>query len=93
MSNKNLETVRRKIDKVDLKLLNLFKQRTKLVEKVIRLKKFKKLIVDHKRIKKVLARIRKSSIKRNIDPRITNKIWKTIIKSYIDFETRNFKKR
>ena len=90
MNNKKLLIVRKKIDKLDLKLLNLIKKRTSLVKKVIKLKKFKKQIVDKKRIKKVLANIKANSIKKNLDPKLTNKIWKNLIQSYIDFEKRNF---
>ena len=90
MNNKKLLIVRKNIDKLDLKLLNLIKKRTSLVKKVIKLKKFKKQIVDKKRIKKVLANIKANSIKKNLDPKLTNKIWKNLIQSYIDFEKRNF---
>ena len=93
MNKKNLLVVRKSIDKIDLKLLNLLKARTELVKKVILLKKFKKQIVDKKRMKEVLSNIKKNSIKKNIDPKITNKIWKSMIRVYIDFEKRNFKKR
>ena len=93
MNKKNLLVVRKSIDKIDLKLLNLLKARTELVKKVILLKKFKKQIVDKKRIKKVLLNIKRISIKKNIDPKITNKIWKSMIRGYIDFEKRNFKKK
>ena len=93
MNKKNLLVVRKSIDKIDLKLLNLLKARTELVKKVILLKKFKKQIVDNKRIKKVLLNIKRNSIKKNIDPKITNKIWKSMIRGYIDFEKRNFKKK
>jgi len=92
MKNKKLEVIRNKIDKLDLKLLDLLKTRTHLVKKVIKLKKYKKQIVDNKRINKVLKNIKKNSIKRKIDPKITNKIWKNMIKGYIEFEKRNFKK-
>ena len=93
MNKKNLLFVRKNIDKIDLKLLNLLKTRTELVKKVILLKKFKKQIVDKKRIKKVLLNIKRISIKKNKDPKITNKIWKSMIRGYIDFEKRNFKKK
>ena len=93
MNKKNLLIVRKNIDKIDLKLLNLLKTRTELVKKVILLKKYKKKIVDKKRIKKVLLNIKKNSIKKNIDPKVTNKIWKSMIRGYIDFEKRNFKKK
>ena len=93
MNKKNLKIVRKNIDKVDLKLLNLLKTRTELVKQVIQLKKFKKQIVDKKRIGKVLLNIKKNSIKKNIDPKVTNKIWKSMIAGYIEFEKRNFKKK
>ena len=31
--------------------------------------------------------------KENIDPLITSAIWKSMIKAYIDYEYRNFKKK
>ena len=93
MNKKNLKVVRKNIDKIDLKLLNLLKTRTELVKQVIQLKKFKKQIVDKKRIGKVLLNIKKNSIKKNIDPKVTNKIWKSMIAGYIEFEKRNFKKK
>ena len=93
MINKKLNNIRKEIDKLDHRLLNLIKLRTGLVKKVIKLKKFKKQIVDYKRINKVLKNIRKNSIKKKIDPKVTNKIWTAMIRSYIDFEKRNFNKK
>ena len=93
MINNKLNNIRKEIDKLDHRLLNLIKLRTGLVKKVIKLKKFKKQIVDYKRINKVLKNIRKNSIKKKIDPKVTNKIWTAMIRSYIDFEKRNFNKK
>ena len=92
MNKRKLEVIRKKIDLVDKQLLNIIGKRTTLVKKVISVKNFKKQIVDKKRIKKVLTNIKNQSIKKKIDIKITNKIWKTIINSYIDFERRKFKK-
>ena len=92
MNNRKLNLQRNKLDKIDNKLLNLVKKRTNIVKKVIKLKKYKKQIVDHKRIREVLKNIKSKSIKMNIDPKITQKIWSSMIKSYIDYERRNFKK-
>ena len=96
MSPKNkrkLNSVRIKLDKLDNKLLILIKRRTALVNEVIKLKQYKKEIVDKKRIKFILNKIKKKSKKLNIDPKITNRIWKNMIWSYIDYEKRNFKKK
>jgi len=93
MNKKNILKIRNKLDKLDNSLLKIIKKRTLLVDKVIRNKKFKKDIVDKKRIKIILKNIRKKSIIKKIDPKITDKIWKSMIKAYIEYEYRNFKKR
>ena len=93
MNKKNILKIRNKLDKLDNSLLKIIKKRTLLVDKVIKNKKFKKDIVDQKRIKIILKNIRKKSIIKKIDPKITNKIWKSMIKAYIEYEFRNFKKR
>ena len=92
-NKKKLEGIRTKLDKLDTKLLALIKYRTSLVKEVLKLKEFKKEIVDKKRINFILNKIRRKSKKLNIDPKITNRIWKNIIWSYIDYEKRNFKKK
>ena len=92
-NKKKLIIQRRKLDKLDNKLLSLIKIRTEIIKKVISLKNNKKEIVDKKRIAYILRKVKKASIKRKIDPAITNKIWKNMIWSYIDFERKNFKKK
>ena len=92
-NKKKLNSVRVKLDKLDNKLLILIKKRTALVNEVIKLKQYKKEIVDKKRIRFILNKIKKKTIKLNVDPKITNRIWKNMIWSYIDYEKRNFKKK
>ncbi len=92
-NKKKLDLIRVKLDKLDNKLLLLIKYRTKLVEEVLKLKEFKKEIVDKKRINFILKKIKAKSLKQSIDPKITNRIWKNMIWSYIDYEKRNFKKK
>ena len=92
-NKKKLEIIRSKLDKLDNKLLSLIKFRTNLVKEVLKLKEFKKEIVDKKRINSILKKIHSKSKKLKIDPKITNRIWKNMILSYIDYEKRNFKKK
>ena len=92
MENSNILKIRKKLDKLDDKLLNLIKKRTYLVNQILKNKKFKKEIIDKKRIKVILKNILMKSKKKNIDPKITNKIWKSMIQSFIEYEFRNFKK-
>ena len=88
-----LNKIRSQLDKLDNSLIKVIKKRTNLVKKVLDLKEKKNQIVDQKRIKIILNNVRKKSLKNNIDPKITYKIWKNMISAYIDFEKRNFKKK
>ncbi len=54
---------------------------------------FWKEIIDKERINSILKKIKGKSKKLNIDHKITNRIWKNMIWSYIDYEKRNFKKK
>ncbi|MDC3403797.1 chorismate mutase, partial [Candidatus Pelagibacter sp.] len=71
----------------------LIKKRSLLVNEVLKVKIYKKEIIDKTRISYILKKIKKKSIKTKIDPKITNRIWKNMIWSFIDYEKRNFKKK
>jgi len=92
-NKKKLNHIRLKLDKLDANLLRLIKLRSKLVNEVLKLKEFKSEIIDKKRINFILKKIREKSKKNKIDPKITNRIWKNMIWSFIDYEKRNFKKK
>jgi|TARA_B100000795_G_C22790902_1_gene436896 chorismate mutase len=92
-NKKKLTKIRVKLDILDNHLLKMIKSRTNLVNNVIKLKQYKKEIVDKKRISLILNKINKKSKKLNIDPQITNRIWKNMIWSYIAYERKNFKKK
>ena len=91
--NKNILKIRGKLDKLDNKLLNLIKVRTNLIKKVLKNKTSKKQIVDNKRIKVILRNISKKSSAKKLDKKLTRMIWVGMIKAYISYEYRNFKKK
>jgi len=92
-NKKKLNLLRKSLDKLDTKLLQIIKTRSKLVNEVLKLKQFKNEIVDKKRINFILKKINTKSKKLRIDPKITRRIWKNMIWSFIDYERRNFKKK
>ncbi len=92
-NRKKLNVIRKKLDILDNKLLSLISIRSNIVKDVLKLKNHKSEIVDKKRIAKILNNIKKKSLKKKIDPKITNRIWKNMIFAYIDYERRNFKKK
>ena len=92
-NKKKLDLLRKKLDNIYNNLLKIIHKRTKIVKNVLTLKSYKKEIIDRKRIGSILKKIKKGSLKKNIDPKITQRIWKNMIWSYIDFEKKNFRKK
>ena len=92
-NRKKLNVLRKRLDILDNKLLSLISLRSNIVKDVLKLKNHKSEIVDKKRISKILSNIKKKSLRKKIDPKITNRIWKNMIFAYIDYERRNFKKK
>ena len=92
-NKKKLLILRKKLDKIDDKLLSIIKIRSNYVKEVLSLKEFKKEIIDRKRIKLILRNIRRKSIKKGIDTNISKRIWKNMIYAFIEYEYRNFKKK
>ena len=93
MNKKKLRKARNKIDQLDNSILSLIKKRTHIVNYMLGLKQFKNQIVDRKRVNAILKNIRKKSLQYGIDPKITSRIWKTMIWSYITYQRKNFKKK
>ncbi len=93
MKNQKIKKIRRKLDKLDDKMLLIIKKRNLLVDQILSNKTRKNQIVDKKRIKVVLKNIRKKSLKKKIDPSITKNIWSSMIRSFVKYEYKNFKKR
>ena len=93
MDKKKLKIARTKIDQLDNSIFNLIKKRTRVVKYMLSLKQFKRQIVDQKRINEIIQNIRKKSIQHGVDPKITSRIWKTMIWSFVNFQRRNFKKK
>ena len=91
--NRRLKKERKKIDIIDKQIFKLIKRRTNVVKKMLGLKKYKHEIVDHKRINEILLKLKRKSIQNKVDPKITKKIWKSMIWSYVDFQRRNFKNK
>ena len=93
MNKKKLKLARNKVDQLDQKIFNLIKKRTQIVKYMLSLKKSRREIVDHRRNNEIFRKIKNKSIKNGIDPKITKRIWKAMIWSYVDFQRRNFKRK
>ena len=87
---KNLEKVRKNIDKFDYQILKILSKRRKEVLKVIKYKP-KSKIVDQKRIAKMIkVRVAKGK-KLKLESFIIKNIWLTMINSFIKLERKKYK--
>jgi len=93
MDKKKLKKARNRIDILDTRIFELIKQRTNVVKQMLKLKESENQIIDRGRIKEILKKIKNKSIKNNIDSRITARIWKSMIWSYVDYQKRKFSKK
>ena len=93
MNKKKLNIARKKVDLLDKKIFNLIKKRKQVVKYMLGLKRYKNQIVDHKRINTILKNIRNRSIKNKIDPKITQRIWASMIWGFINYQRKNFRKK
>ena len=59
MNKYKLKQARHKIDQLDQKIFYLIKKRTQIVKYMLRLKKLKSEIIDHKRNNQILKSIKK----------------------------------
>ena len=93
MDRNKLKKARKKIDQIDKKIFYLIKKRTNIVKYMLSLKQYRNQIVDRKRINEIIKNIKNKSIKNNIDPNITVRIWRSMIWSYVKFQQKNFNKK
>ena len=89
---KNLNEVRRNIDKVDNLLVKLIAEREFYAKEAVKFKIDRRQIIDRKRINAVLTRVKKLSKKYKVNSVIVEKIWKLMIKNFIFLENKLFKR-
>ena len=87
-----MREIRGKIDKIDSKILPLMVKRSQLVSMALKLKTKKSEIVDLKRINQIKRKVSKQSKRMGANPKLISSIWMSIIKNFIDYEKKNFKK-
>lgn len=84
--------IRKQIDELDLKILDLLSERKVLVSEIVKYKT-RDQIVDNKRIKAIMNRLKEESKKKQIPYEIVRGVWDSMIKSFITFEQNIFDKK
>ncbi len=77
----NLRILRKQIDNIDNQILDLLKERMKIVKKIGKLKKDQnKEVIDNIREKEILKDLSKKALKMNLNKKLIQRIWQTIFK-------------
>ena len=85
----SLADYRRQIDGLDGELISLLAKRQRCVERVIEIKRARKLparIPD--RIDEVLERVRKLALSQKLEPDLATAVWREMIEQFIAYEER-----
>ena len=85
----SLEELRKNIDEIDLKILDLIEKRKDLVTKVVSVKK-RDQIIDQKRIEYILNKLRVEASNRGLAVEFIEEIWTLMIKNFIKYEEKIF---
>ena len=85
----SLEELRKNIDEIDLKILDLIEKRKDLVTDVVKLKK-RDQIVDQKRIEFILNKLKVEASKRGLAIEFIEEIWNLMIRNFIKYEEKIF---
>ena len=85
----SLEDLRKNIDEIDLKILDLIEKRKDLVTEVVKLKK-RDQIVDQKRIEFILNKLKVEASKRGLAIEFIEEIWNLMIRNFIKYEEKIF---
>ena len=85
----SLEELRKNIDEIDLKILDLIEKRKDLVTKVVSVKK-RDQIIDQKRIEFILNKLRVEASNRGLAVEFIEEVWTLMIKNFIKYEERIF---
>ena len=85
----SLEELRKDIDEIDLKILDLIQKRKDFVTEVVKLKK-RDQIVDQKRIEFILNKLRKEALSRGLEVEFIEEIWTLMITNFIKYEEKIF---
>jgi len=85
----SLEELRKNIDEIDVKILDLIEKRKDLVTEVVKLKK-RDQIVDQKRIEFILNKLKVEASKRGLAIKFIEEMWTLMIKNFIKYEEKIF---
>jgi isochorismate pyruvate lyase len=82
----SIEEVRENINRIDREIVELISQRSRYVEQAAKFKKTTEDVKAPSRVEEVISKVRNLADENDIDPDIVEKIYRTMIACFIDYE-------
>ncbi len=83
---KTIEEVRGNIDRIDREIVGLISQRSSYVMQAAKFKKTTEDVKAPSRVEEVISKVRGIAVENHLDPDIVEKIYRTMIACFIDYE-------
>jgi isochorismate pyruvate lyase len=81
-----LDEVRSNIDLIDKEIITLIAQRSEFVKQAAKFKKDEDDVKAPARVEKVIEKVRAESVANNLNPNITEAVYRTMIDKFIKME-------
>jgi len=89
---KNIEEVRENINRIDREIVKLISQRSRYVSQAAKFKKTTEDVKAPSRVEEVISKVRGIAVEHDLDPDIVEKVYRTMIACFIDYEMKVHKK-
>jgi isochorismate pyruvate lyase len=89
---KTIEEVRENINRIDREIVELISQRSSYVGQAAKFKKTTEDVKAPVRVEEIISKVRNLAVEKNLDPDIVEKIYRTMITCFIDYELKAHKR-
>lgn len=89
---KTIEEVRENIDRIDREIVELISQRSRYVGQAAKFKKSMQDVKGPARVEEIILKVRGLAVENHLDPDIIEKIYRTMIACFIDYELKAYKR-
>jgi isochorismate pyruvate lyase len=89
---KTIEEVRENINRIDREIVELISQRSSYVGQAAKFKKTTQDVKAPARVEEIILKVRGLAVENHLDPDIIEKIYRTMIACFIDYELKVHKR-
>jgi len=89
---KSIEEVRENINRIDREIVKLISERSLYVSQAAKFKKTAEDVKAQSRVEEIISKVRGLAVEFDLDPDIVEKVYRTMITCFIDYELKVHKR-